>query len=156
MSTPVAIANLKVGDTVSWNHYSVVNPINITEGEIVGFTHGKFLTDSRAVQAAQNHASVYNAIPVGNVIVPNDFTKYEYITVRVVTSMDNTDPQNPIPVYTTYDIGVPWIIPASVSRFFRESIVITLEDFDVSKLDAVLRILRNNVSTKYSYKILSE
>lgn len=151
MSIPVSISELKVGDTVSWNHYSVVNPINITEGEIVGFTHGKFLTDARAVQAAQNHASVYNAIPVGTVVVPNDFTKYDYITVRVITEIVLD-----VPVYSVYDIGVPWIIPASVSRFFRESVVITLDDFDVSKLDALLRILRNNVSTKYSYKILSQ
>lgn len=153
MAVIATLDELKIGDTVTWSHYSVVQPVNVNEALIVGFSNGYGLRDT--AQAAVNHANVYSSIPVGNVVIPNDYRLYDYIVLQKLDYIDETDPQNPIPVYITFEIGRPWIIPSSITRHNRETLVLQIEDFDTNKLDAIIRILKNNGFIKYSYEILS-
>ena len=65
----------------------------------------------------------------------------------------NNEVDPPVPVYTTREIGMPWIIGATVTRNFREVLVISISDFDQSRLDDINRLLNNNGFTKFTTSI---
>ncbi len=151
MSVIATLSQLKVKDVVSWSHYSTINPPNIVEAEIVGFIASNGLRAPET--AAANHGNIYSSLPVVNgIVTPNDYTKYDYILLRKQIGVDVGPPATPI--YAYYEIGIPWIVPASITRTNRESLILQIDDFDTNRLDAIVRILKNNGFLKYSYKIV--
>lgn len=145
MATVAKITDLKIGDVVSWQHYGNVVP-SITDGTIIGFTSGTWLQGPDA--AAVRHASTYPSIPQEDVVVPDDFSAYDYIQVRILVSVVDD-----VPVYETREIGIPWIIPVSVLRQSRQICTIQIQDFDEVNLTTIHRILKNNGFRKYSVSV---
>jgi hypothetical protein len=145
MALVAKIDSLKIGDVVTWQHHGNVVP-SITDGTIIGFTSGLYLAGPEA--AAVRHASTYPSIPQDDVVIPDDYTKYDYIVVRILAGIVDD-----VPVYETREIGIPWIVPVSVLRQSRQVCTIQLEDFDETQITTIHRILKNNGFRKYTVSI---
>jgi len=132
MATTISISELNLGDTVSFTLYGNTGEPNVTDGVIIGQVTGQALVNKTA--AATTHFNIYPTVPNSN-NTPNDPTAYNYLVIL------RTDGK-------TVEIGIPWISPLSVTRLLRGVAVVTIEDFDVSRTDELITLLRNNGFTR--------
>ena len=127
MSESVAIAALKPGDTVSFNLYGVGSSSNILNATLMAIELGSGLRNP--AQAAANHANLYSSLPISNSNpVPNNYTGYNYLLLK-----------NPNGEFV--EIGLPWIIPNTVTRLTRQTCTIVLHDFDSGQVSALASYL---------------
>lgn len=144
MAAVAKIKDLVIGDVCSWIHYGgSVAPI--VDGTIVGFTGGMNLVapDSATI----NHANTLPAIPLGDDVISPDYREFDYIVVRYMGIVDGA------PGLVTREIGIPWIIPGSVTRQYRQTLTIQISDFDESQLPLIRKILRNNGFGKFTTNV---
>lgn len=127
MPSPVNISNVILDDVVSFSTYSGALS-DIADGIVVGFSAGSTLRDP--TNAATRHANIWPAIPEEDLIA-NDFTSYDYVLIR------KTDNQ-------LIEIGIPWIIPVTLTRSLRATATIIINDFDPNKKDAIRELLALN------------
>jgi hypothetical protein len=144
------LSDLKIGDVVSWSHYSAIQPINVNNATVIGYSGGQDLRN--AEQALINHANIYSSLPISNAPVADDYKSYDYIVIK---QQSGIDPETNDPIFTVYEIGYPWIIEATIARHNRESVIIQIEDFDTDRLNTLLQIMKMNGFTKYSYRVVS-
>ena len=144
MPTVAKVAELKIGDVCSWIHYGgSVAPI--VDGTIVGFSGGMNLVAPDT--AAINHANTLPAIPVGDDTITNDYRGFDYIVVRAMGIVEG------LPAEVIREVGIPWIIPGSVTRQYRQTLTIQISDFDEAQLPLIRKILRNNGFGKFNTNI---
>ena len=102
---------------------------NITQGVIVGKHNGTVLRDPQTANV--NHINVYPTIP--NQVqqnIPNDYTKYDYILVKLLDG-------------TLAEIGLPWIVPESITIHQVANTTITVPDCDQAGAAPILALIRS-------------
>lgn len=122
------LSDLALGDVISFTTYGSNTIPDVDNGTLVGFVLGTFLRNASA--AATNHANIYASIPLEN-NVPNNYTKYNYLEIRL---SDNT----------TVEIGMPWINELTLTRASRGVIRITVTDFNTEDRDALITLLNEH------------
>ena len=130
MSKAIMLLELALNDIISFNTYGTGAINNVVNGVYLGSYIGLALRNPGV--AATNHANVYPAIPVNPILpVPNNYTKYNYLLIRLA---DNS----------LVEIGIPWIIPVSLTRQDRKQAIIVLKDFDPDQLSSLNELLDVN------------
>ena len=121
------INNELVGKTVTFDLYpaSVIGT-NFDRVEVIGL--GKHEMVTGLISPATMHASVYPLLPPGS---PKDYRDYEYLMVK-------------LPSGKLTAVGVPWIVPDSVTIVTRTDISITIHDASLSDVPLLKRILNEN------------
>lgn len=133
MPESTTVNNLIIGDVISFNTYGSVVP-NVLNGTFLGIEAGTALRVPNV--AAVNHATVYSALP-SNPPTPNNYTQYNYIYIKLSNG-------------TTVEIGMPWIIPASLTRLLRSTLTLVLSDIDPLQLPSIENMLNANGYTNYT------
>lgn len=133
MAEPVAIKDVVIGDTVSFTLYGAGVIPAVTNGVVVGFTTGEALRDP--VTATVHHANVLPTIPAAENEIMGDYTSYQYLTIRLAGG-------------DIIEMGVPWIIPVSLTRSYRSTATLTLQDFNPSRRADLLELLKINGYSK--------
>lgn len=126
MAEVVSVDKILLGDVISFNLYgsNIIN--NVSNGKVIGIVDGTSLRNPQ--QAAANHANIYSSIPENPyAVVPNDFTQYNYLVVKLV---DNT----------IAEYGIPWITP-TITRLQRKTATVLIHDFDPSQLTSLVNLL---------------
>lgn len=127
MAQAIKLVDLKINDVISLNTYGVGALNNIVNGVYLGTYSGKALRNPQV--AATNHANIYPSIPIDPLLpVINNYTKYNYLQIQLTDS-------------SIVEIGEPWIIPSSVSRLDRGTVVVVISDFDIAKLKELSDLL---------------
>lgn len=108
---------IKRGDVVSFSLYEGVQTRlgnDYTNCKIVGIMDAESTTRFKN-DPQQKHVLVFGAIPEG--VCPNDPNKYDWIRVLLTSGEDVC-------------LGVPWVIPSSVTKIVANTIQFTVPDCD--------------------------
>ena len=116
MAEIVNVNDLIIKDVISFNTYGVNVVTNVLNGTLLGIVDGSDLRNPAA--AAASHAAIYPSLPViDGVTIPNDFTKYNYLYIKLVDG-------------TKIEVGEPWINNISLTRLSRKTCTVVIPDFD--------------------------
>ena len=136
MSKSIAITDIAIDDVIALNIYGNSALPNMRNCVVNSWKSGKALNVPET--AAVNHANILPAIP-DSVIKANisDYRSYQYIDVTDANGV-------------RYEIGISWIVPDSVTRIDRSVCLITIGDFDTTRLTELTDLLKsydfNNVT----------
>ena len=138
MAQVVAISDLKIQDIITFITYGTNTVPNVVNGKVLAFESGQYLRNPN--QAAINHANIFASLPVSAPIVPNDYTKYDYILIELVDS-------------AIVEIGIPWINPSSVTRLVRSTATIIISDYDSTQSTDIINYLNFKGFTNISIQV---
>lgn len=115
MPSLVTIPDLVIKDTISFSCYGIGIINNVVNGTLIGISDGANLRDPTT--AAINHSNIYAALPIVPAPTPNDFTKYNYLVIKLTNN-------------SIIEIGIPWVNISTLVRLTRQSVSVLVNDFD--------------------------
>lgn len=133
MAEPVAFADIKTGDIISFTTYGNSIIPNIVDATVIAIESGIGVVNP--TQAAANAANIFPSIPVNpGIPLSADYTTYVYLRLKL---------QND----TQVEIAEPWINPVSLTRLFRQTALVVIPDYDISRSEA----LRNLLAAEFGF-----
>ncbi len=136
MTTSPLLNTIAIDDIISANIYGNSALPNLRNCTVIGTKSGKALINPEA--AAVNHANIYPAIPTNiNNPIPNDYTAYRYIDV--IDGANNR-----------LEIGLPWIVPDSITKDNYGVCLITINNFDPNRVSELTDLLTSYDFTDFN------
>lgn len=130
MPENVAVSDLNNADVLTFNNYGTAIVPDVTGGTLLGTISGGALRDPAT--AATHHANIFSALPVSPLEpLEDNYTKYDYLTIRLTDE-------------SIVEIGIPWLIPASLTRLLRKTALVVIPDFDEGRLSILNELLSVN------------
>lgn len=131
------IDNSYTGKTVNFAVYpSSIITSDFTNVKIEGIVSAKVATGYAGFNPVTAHANIYPYLPTG---APTDYNSYEYVLVTFANGNEGV-------------VGLPWIIPESVSEVTGITVTVTLTNQSTSAVDDITKALVLNGITDFAIK----
>lgn len=148
MSTHVTFNDLKPGDYVSVSLVgTLINaaaPVgSFTNAKVVGIVTADDFDYARTADAHANHVMFAPDFSGAFPEYENDYKLYPYVRLQIAQLPETPgyDPDAVEPVYVTVDVGLPWMLQATIVRISTRSVTVVISDYNEVSHDRLRAVL---------------